>query len=362
MLFNGGTLQGIDNFPQPSREGIDNSNRLIVDELRYNRESDLEELHAECIQKLTAEQRAIYDEITGAVFNDLGGSFFVYGFGGTGKTFLWKTLSAAIRSRGQIVLNVASSGIASLLLEGGRTAHSRFAIPLNPDEFSVCKIQPKSDLANLIKEASLIIWDEAPMMSRFCFESLDKSLCDIIKNRENKVFGGKVVVFGGDFRQVLPVIHGAGRAEIVMSSLNASYLWDHCKVLKLTKNMRLLADNLSAVEAKDIQEFSDWLLAVGDGRVNEPNDGEALIDIPEELLITEAEKPIEAISKAIYGEPSQLHTITDPKFFQRRAILAPTNDDVNTINQYMLEHLESKSSILPTNLYHVFNLKKKNYS
>ena len=188
----------------------------------------------------------------------------MYGFGGIGKTFIWKTLSAAIRCRDQIVLNVASSGIASLLLEGGRTAHSRFGISLNPDEFSVCKIKPKSDLANLVKEASLVIWDEAPMMSRFCFEALDKSFSHIIKNTDNKVFGGKVVVFCGDFRQVLLVINGAGRAEIVMSSLNASYLWDHCKVLKLTKNMRLLANNLSETEAKKFKSFliGYWLLVM----------------------------------------------------------------------------------------------------
>ncbi|EOA29167.1 hypothetical protein CARUB_v10012345mg [Capsella rubella] len=344
MLFNGGTLQGIDNFPQPSREGIDNSNRLIVDEMRYNRD-ELEEKHTEWVAKLTTEQRGIYEEITSAVFKDLGGVFFVYGFGGTRKTFLWKTLAAAIRSRGQIVLNVASSGIASLLLEGGRTAHSRFSIPLNPDEFALCKIKPKSDLANLIREASLIVWDEAPMMSKFCFEALDKSFSDIIRNTNNKVFGGKVVVFGGDFRQVLPVIIGAGRAEIFMSALNASYLWDHCKVLRLTKNMRLLSGNLSEDEATHIQQFSDWLLAVGDGRINEPNDGEALIDIPEDLLITNADNPIEAITREVYGDPTKLHEINESKFFQQRAILAPKNEDVNTINHYMLEHLNSEERV-----------------
>lgn len=341
MLFNGGSLTEIANFPKPSREGIDNSNRLIVDEMRYDSEL-LKAKHDEWIQMLTSEQRGIYDKITGAVLNDLGGVFFVYGFGGTGKTFMWKTLSAAIRSRGKIVLNVASSGIASLLLEGGRTAHSRFAIPLTPDEYSLCRIKPKSDLAMLIKEASLIIWDEAPMMSKFCFESLDKSLSDIIGNIENKVFAGKVVVFGGDFRQVLPVIKGAGRAEIVLSALNASYLWDHCKVLKLTKNMRLMSNNLSVTEAKEIKEFSDWLLDVGDGRINEPNDGEAIIDIPEEFLITEANDPIQAISREIYGDPALLKNNIDPNFFQRRAILSPTNDDVYTINQYMLEKLDSE--------------------
>jgi len=106
-----------------------------------------------------------------------------------------------------------------------------------------------------MKEASLIIWDEAPMMSKFCFESFDRSLNDVLGKHDNMPFGGKVVVFGGDFRQILPVIQGAGRAERVLSSLNSSYLWEKCKVLRLTKNMRLLSNNLSTEEALEIQEF-----------------------------------------------------------------------------------------------------------
>nr|VDD54342.1 unnamed protein product [Brassica oleracea] len=95
-----------------------------------------------------------------------------------------EALSSAIRSRGLIVLNIAPSGIAALLLEGG------------------------SDRAKLVKEAKLIVWDEVPMMSRHCFETLDRSMRDIIRSSENKPFRGKVVVFGGDFRQVLLVIPG----------------------------------------------------------------------------------------------------------------------------------------------------------
>lgn len=113
-------------------------------------------------------------------------------------------------------MNVASSGIASLLLQGGRTAHSRFGIPINPDEFTTCTMKKGDDLSNLVKESSLIIWDEAPMMSRHCFESLDRSLADIMRNKDEKPFGGKVIVFGVDFRQVLPVIPGGTRAEIVL--------------------------------------------------------------------------------------------------------------------------------------------------
>ncbi|CAN7091800.1 unnamed protein product, partial [Brassica rapa subsp. narinosa] len=213
---------------QPLRDII-NENVLIMDELSYNRE-ELKADHDRDFPKLTDEQRKIYDEITDAVFTKKGGVFFVYGFGGTGKTFLWKLLSAAIRMRGEICLNVASSGIASLLLPGGRTAHSRFGIPINPDEFSYCNLVPGTDQADLVKAASLIIWDEAPMMSKHCFESLDRSMADIIGNKDNRPFAGKVVVLGGDFRQVLPVIHGAGRPEIVLESLNSSYLWKHVQV------------------------------------------------------------------------------------------------------------------------------------
>nr|VDD09902.1 unnamed protein product [Brassica oleracea] len=93
-------------------------NMLLQEELNYPRE-ELRAHHDKWIRQLTDEQRSVYDDILGSVQSGQGGVFFVYGFGGTGKTFLWNILSAAIRSKGDVVLNVASSGIASLLLPGG---------------------------------------------------------------------------------------------------------------------------------------------------------------------------------------------------------------------------------------------------
>ena len=59
-------------------------------------------------------------------------------------------------------------------------------------------------------ETKLIIWDEAQMINRLCFEAFDRTLRDIMKieNEENSKnpFDGKVVVLGGDFRQILPVV------------------------------------------------------------------------------------------------------------------------------------------------------------
>ncbi|XP_056843179.1 uncharacterized protein LOC130495713 [Raphanus sativus] len=260
---NNTSLERWKTMPQPvDNDQYSHGNQLLEDELNYPQE-ELRTRHQELFRQLTDEQRTVYEEIMASVNTSSGGVYFVYGYGGTGKTFIWNLLSASIRSRGDIVLNVASSGIAALLLPGGRTAHSRFSIPINPDEFSTCKIQPGSDQAELISKASLIIWDEAPMMSRHCFEALDRSLCDIMKTTNETPFGGKVVVFGGDFRQILPVIPKGNRTDIVMAALNSSYLWKYCKRIYLSSDSIDPADTKSKDDSVFTPDFLNSIKASG---------------------------------------------------------------------------------------------------
>ncbi|XP_071728100.1 ATP-dependent DNA helicase PIF1-like [Rutidosis leptorrhynchoides] len=334
----GSTLKKFSGMPYPSSDFvIDTTNKLIHDELRYDRVA-LKFEHDNLVNSLNADQKRVYDEIISVVDKSVGGVFFVYGYGGTGKTFLWKTLSTAIRSKGKIVLNVASSGIASLLLSGGRTAHSRFVIPINVNEDSVCSIDVTSQLADLMRQSFLIIWDEAPMIHKHCFEALDRSLRDIMRHmlpeNEDKVFGGKVVVFGGDFRQILPVIPKGSRQDIVNASLNSSYLWSHIKVLKLTVNMRLQT-GCNRDEMENIKEFAQWILDVGNGTVGGPNDGDAEIIIPDEFLIKQSDNPINSIVESTY--PDLINNLYENTFFQERAILAPTHEHVDDINERLLQ-------------------------
>ena len=95
-------------------------------------------------------------------------------------------------------------------MPGGRTAHSRFKIPLSCDDGASCTFTKQSGTAKLLRMASLILWDEATMTKRQAVEALDNSMRDIT-GRRDRPFGGKAVVFGGDFRQVLPVVRRGSR-------------------------------------------------------------------------------------------------------------------------------------------------------
>ncbi|KAH1203302.1 ATP-dependent DNA helicase PIF4 [Glycine max] len=205
-------------------------NSLILFELNYNND------------EARLEFENLFLSMT-VVNDNEGDMFFLYGYGGTGKTYIWRTLASSLRAKNQIVIMVASSGIASLLLPRGRTAHFKFKIMVPIFEDSTCNILQGSQLAELLNQTNLIIWDEAPMAHKFCFEALDQTLRDIIKEKKNpnKIFGGKVIVFGGDFRQILPVIPRGSRSDIINATINSSYLWPSCEVLTLTKNMRIYA-------------------------------------------------------------------------------------------------------------------------
>ncbi|XP_012832537.1 PREDICTED: uncharacterized protein LOC105953423 [Erythranthe guttata] len=254
LQSNSKSLSNFPPMPIPIGSMTDNTvNRLVLDELYYDIDAMREELK-KYLSSITDEQKKVFDDIMDAVTNDRGGLFFLYGHGGTGKTFIRKTLSAVIRSKGEIVINVASSGIASLLLPGGRTAHSRFGLPIIVHESSTCNIKQQSPQAELLSVAKLIIWDEAPMMHMYCFEALDKTMKSILDSY--MPFGGKVVVLGGDFRQILPVVLKASRQDIVHATINSSPLWRQCKVMKLNKNMRLESSSSSA-NADEIREFAD---------------------------------------------------------------------------------------------------------
>ncbi|XP_028083797.1 uncharacterized protein LOC114285017 [Camellia sinensis] len=107
-----------------------------------------------------------------------------------GKRFLYNTIALKCRSLCHIVIIVASSGIASLLLVRGRTSRSTFSILLDVLENSICGFSKQSLQAELFRETKLIIWNEVPMQHRHCVEVVDRTLWDTFDSE--KSFGGIV--------------------------------------------------------------------------------------------------------------------------------------------------------------------------
>lgn len=173
-------------------------------ELTEEQNLGFDQEHLKIIETLNTEQRAGFDEILDHVMSNRSKVFFVDGPGGTDKTYLYKALIAKVRSMDLIAVATATSGIAASIMPGGRTAHSRFKIPIKLSDSTMCNFTKQSGTAELLRRASLIICDEVAMTKRQAIEALDRTLQDIIGCP--LPFGGKVMLFGGDFCQVLPVV------------------------------------------------------------------------------------------------------------------------------------------------------------
>ncbi|XP_072071845.1 uncharacterized protein [Arachis hypogaea] len=136
------------------------------------------------------------------------------------------------------------------------------------------------------------IWSQGMIVLTVALSGIAALLLPGDNNNANLPFGGKVVVFGGDFRQIFSVISGGGRTEIVNASICSSYIWDY----------------------------------FGDGNIDGPNDGISEIMIPTELLISNFEDPLSSIVDCIY--PNLLENHLDSNWLQSREILCSTLDVV----------------------------------
>ncbi|XP_033229725.1 ATP-dependent DNA helicase PIF1-like [Belonocnema kinseyi] len=181
--------------------------------------------------------------------------------------------------------------------------------------------------ATLLPEGKTVNKTLAPMSPRV-LEVMDRTLRDLMKNHLQ--FGGKIVVFGGDFRQLLPVKENATQCEIVKSSISFSALWKNFIVHHLIENMRALPKE---------KEFSQFLLQMCDGTLN---DSSETIQIPEKCIA-----PVDSdIMKDTYK------TLIEDKKFSAAAnytILSARNIDVD-INRKVVDLLDAETKKIYTSI------------
>ena len=290
------------------------------------------ELHQsnEQMAKLNREQRILVDQ----VLEDLNAirdgeepkcrAYFLDGPGGSGKTMVYNTLISCCRSRGIKVAPSAWTGIAATLLSGGRTVHTLFRLPVPILETSVCNIAPTSSHADFLRSVTMFIIDEASMVLGSALNAIDRMLRDITGIKVP--FGGKVFLLGGDFRQVLPVVPRQPRTVIIENCLKRSPLWPSFRVFKLTKNLRA-NDNE--------QDFSRWLLALGNGEVHCEG-----CKIPDSIEIpSECHAVPDGLIDAVFPD------ISDPRIVSQKVILTTTNEICLQTNKKIIEKVNEDTAI-----------------
>ena len=317
----------------PKSRGLDKSNDILRREKSYNKQK-LTETVSHNIKLLNNDQKHVFDCIIklikkrkknkASTRNQNG--FFIDASGGTGKSFVLNLLLDYVRAEGMIALAVASSGIAATILHGGRTAHNTFKIPImETHENRSCSIKRNTNLANLMKLCSLIVWDEVTMANKNMLLAVDTTLQDILY--EDQFMGGIPFVCAGDFKQILPVIRGGGIEQELEATIKNAYFWGKLRKLHLKENVRLKNGS------EENKKFAEELLNIGSGHTG-------WIDIPKGFgkLHTEESKFIASVYDNIKDH------IGEHRYFANRAIISPLNEDVNAINNTIQNLLPGKST------------------
>ena len=175
-------------------------------------------------------------------------------------------------------------------------------------------ISPTDSRAALIRQSSLIVWDEAPMANRAVLACVDETCRRIMQS--SLPFGGKVIVLLGDFRQTCPVIRKGTKAEVINASISHSPLWPQFQICHL----------ISPIRNADDPAFAAFVDAIGDG---------AGPKISFQGL-QHANSKFDLIQ---FTFPQNV--ITDPTLCISRCILAPMNSQVDEYNSAILNLLPS---------------------
>jgi len=150
-------------------------------------------------------------------------------------------------------------------------------------------------------------------------------------------FGGLVVVFGDDFRQILSVVPRNTKGDVVAAALNRSNIWQHVRVFKLHTNMRVqrvLAQGGAHAQANATrqQTFADYLQHVGEGTERMyPSVGEDSILIPYDMCCNGP--TVADLIEEVYGALSIVEYAARSAYIIERAILTPLNEDVDALNK-----------------------------
>ncbi|KAL3072091.1 hypothetical protein niasHT_036318 [Heterodera trifolii] len=273
--------------------------------------------------------------------------FMVTGEGGAGKTFTYNKIIARAKSVGMHFLAMASTGIAAELLYEGQTVHKRICRMKHVDSSTSPNVDYESNFAHMLRNIHSMLIDEISMQNKDVLEFVDRLLRSVAPDKLKEIpFAGKVsqltfafaflskqfkvVVIGGDWKQLTPVIPGGTDRHQLEASVKNSSL-----SVRLRANHRLLPGQ---------HHYRAFLKRVGTGTIN---DSQGRVKLPSLMVQPSRNELINEIF------PADL--LTNPtnnwKKLAERAILCPLNRDTLTLNEIIMERLNTAERV-----YHAVTL------
>src|SRR5882762_5318442 len=116
----------------------------------------------------------------------------------------------------------------------------------------ISPVQPNDPRGELIRLSVAIISDEAPMANKAVLTCVEETCRRAAGN--NRLFGGKIIIFLGDFRQTCPVIRGGSKAQVVDASIRNCSFWSQFRIYRLIRHQRNAED----------PEFACFIDTIGD--------------------------------------------------------------------------------------------------
>jgi hypothetical protein len=176
--------------------------------------------------------------------------FFGQELANTNKIFLYRTLCYYFRARNEIIICVASSSIAILLLFDDQTSHFRFKISLQITNETICNITRNTHLYEFLRRTKLIIWNEMSMQYKHCFTFVHRTFTNLLQNEHT--FDDIFMILSDDFVQILLVMSRDNRETIVNANIQQCFFWSRFRQLILRQNMRVRHELVN-------QFFANWI-------------------------------------------------------------------------------------------------------
>ena len=139
-----------------------------------------------------------------------------------------------------------------------------------------------------LRKAQLIIYDECSMVHAHVVDTVERTLRDVCQDA--RPFGGKTVLFTGDFKQLLPVVrHGRGHDW----TMQRCSWWKNVQKLNFTINWR----------AVRFPAYSAFLEQVGSGEME-------TVTVPASSLVTSYDEMIDAVYGHSFNTGNQILALT----------------------------------------------------